>query len=294
MNFFMLPVQSYNQLTGDDIISIDDIVSTIKELDDTFSIPVEFYSQKDNCDIDFADILNKDYQNRHDEMEFLIELVCKNKQSDSSYEILKDEAKNQTDYREEYIGFVGLQNLLDSEIQKYIAYDDSSLRKVYRFIASTFSEYFDLCLWWKRCYPRIIYTNDVFNGCLKMGAYSENYEEINKCLSILNDEGLELFLSETEDYAISALQTLSGVRCSGKGSNEASTFKKKVLYISENKETIECEISCIPHFKLDGAYSNKRIHFSWGREGLLNHKIIVVHIGEHWCQQNEKKAEIIY
>ncbi len=293
MNFYMLPIQSYEQLTADDIISIDDVVCRIKSVDDTFSIPSEFYIQKDKDDIDFLAMLDKHYEVNRDEMEFLMELVYQNKQNDIPYLNLMDEALNQKGYQDDYTGFVEVQEPIDNDIRCYVAHDELSLREVYRLIASAFRNYSDLYEWWSRSYPQISHTKDVFNGSSKIGEYTENYKEINICLSVLNDKGREIFSFLPEDSAINTLQALSGVKCSGKGSNETSAFKKKIRFVNENNEMTEKEISCIPHFKLDRAYSNKRIHFSWGQKDLINHQIIVVHIGEHWCEENEKTAELI-
>lgn len=88
------------------------------------------------------------------------------------------------------------------------------------------------------------------------------------------------------------LQAKSGVTCSGKGSNESGTFKKKILLKDEKNREFHTEISCIPHFKIEKKHSDKRLHFSWGKEEIRKNAIIVVHVGQHWSSENEKEALI--
>ena len=76
------------------------------------------------------------------------------------------------------------------------------------------------------------------------------------------------------------------------GSNEGGSFSKSVKYTQSNNRESTFTISCIPHFKLDAAYSDKRVHFSWGIEEIENHSIIVVHVGRHWTKKNERESSV--
>lgn len=75
-------------------------------------------------------------------------------------------------------------------------------------------------------------------------------------------------------------------------SNESGTFKKKILLKDEKNREFHTEISCIPHFKIEKKHSDKRLHFSWGKEEIRKNAIIVVHVGQHWSSENEKEALI--
>lgn len=106
----------------------------------------------------------------------------------------------------------------------------------------------------------------------------------------------ELMDEERKQYSeqelLEVLQAKSGVTCSGKGSNESGTFKKKILLKDEKNREFHTEISCIPHFKIEKKHSDKRLHFSWGKEEIRKNAIIVVHVGQHWSSENEKEALI--
>lgn len=290
----MLPVYSYDLFSAELLLSFEKMIDTIKANGDTFCVPEEFYTIKDVQGIDFQDVVERvfdenQYEN-HDEMEFLMNMIYCNNQVDDSYNELLQECQRQDEYRNEYIGFVKDQADVGSPVFKYTATDEESLHKVYRNVADHFTDYLELYAWRTRCYPAILFTNDAFSGSTKIGTYQNNVAEMRKCLVVLNDDASFLYDSMSEEEAISSLQAKSGVKCSGKGVNERSAFKKKVR-IKKNG-SVEYEISCIPHFKLEEAYSNKRLYFSWGRDEIDNHKIIVVHVGEHWNSGNEKLADI--
>lgn len=286
MNFSLLPLSSYDAIDTETVLVIDSLIKELVNHGDSFLVPIDFYTSQDSNHVDFTSIIEKRYVEQHDELSLLVDLVFKSKTIDLSYEELFEIALDQNDVKDEYTGFVKDSVEKDSPIYCFTTTDEESLRVVYRNIASFFTEYNHLYDWRERCFPKLLFTQDAFANGEKIGSYRENYDEIVKCLSALNDEGQQLYQDRTEDEAISALQVVSGIHCSGKGANETSTFKKTVLYQPEESSLVEFEVSCIPHFKLDTAYSDKRLHFSWGRDKIDKHKIIIVHIGEHWKKEN--------
>ena len=286
MNFSLLPVCSYKDLIEEKIWNMSSVIERIKNEGDSFSVPSEFYTAKDSEGNDFLSYIEKITGPRHDEVELLMSMVYQNKQSDRPYTDLICDVERSEEGTEEYAGFVCDYINKGLSFYRMIAINISSLTEVYRYTARLFSDYATFFAWRKKCYPDLLFTNDLFSKTDKIGSFQENYSEINKCLSILNDKGRELFLNGNEEEAIASIQAMCGVRCSGKGAGETETFKKKVQFGHEESTCKQYSISCIPHFKLDSAYSNKRVHFSWGREEISNHRIIVVHIGEHWSNEN--------
>ena len=286
MNFYLLPLSSYNAINPETVLVIESLIKELVDHGDSFIVPVDFYTTQDKDHFDFTSIIETSYTVNHDELSLLVDLVFKSKTSDLTYEELFEIVRTQNDVREEYTGFIKDSYEDESPVNRFTTTDEKTLRIVYRNIAASFDEYGHLYDWRERCFPQLLFTKYAFENSEKIGSYRENFCEIQKCLAVLNDEGQKLYQKRTEDETISALQSTSGVRCSGKGANESSTFKKKVRYRTGKSRFVEFEISCIPHFKLDNAYSDKRLHFSWGRDEIEKHKIIVVHIGEHWKKEN--------
>ena len=286
MNFSMLPICSYRDLIEEKVWDMSSAIERIKSEGDSFCVPAEFYTTKDREGNDFLSYIENITGPRHDEIELFMSMVYQNKQCDRPYTELIRDVERCKEGTEEYTGFIC--DYINEELSFYrmIAINIPSLTEVYRYTARLFSDYATFFTWRKKCYPDLLFTNDLFSRTDKIGPFQDNYSEINKCLSVLNDKGRELFLIGNEEAAIASIQAMCGVRCSGKGSEETETFKKKVQYDSEQSTRKQYTISCIPHFKLDSAYSNKRVHFSWGREEISNHRIIVVHIGEHWSKEN--------
>lgn len=176
-------------------------------------------------------------------------------------------------------------------------YGKDNITLVYRFVMRKFDKYEQLLNWCKRAYPNLLFTDDAFSTADKIGTLKENLPQIDAALCALNeikvgDHGI------TESEALGYLQAKTGIECTGKGRSEEQTFKKNVKWKgTDDKKEEGCKrkaISCIPHFKLDKSYSNKRIYFNWGLKEILDGKIIVVHVGTHWDETvNKREAEIM-
>ena len=287
MAFFLWIADNFNRIEIDSIIKLSTVVKVIKESGDIFSIPTEFYSKVDANNKNIYEVLDALSKIDSNAAMLLSSILFKNKTVDESYEDLFGRIDNP----DELIGFVTV-NLID--IDDNTAVDESSLKSVYRFQIHKFRTYNQLFRWGKRAYPELLFTEDAFNEAHKMGNFTDNAEEINKVLAALNDFGKNLYRQEGENEAMSSLQRLCGVNCSGKGANESSTFKKMIKYKKSDDSFDSVQISCIPHFKLETRYSDKRIYYCWGREDINNHAIIVVHIGGHWEDSNNGKMSSLH
>lgn len=152
--------------------------------------------------------------------------------------------------------------------------------------------YNDLYEWSERCFPNLMFTEDSFIHAEQIGSFQDNKLDIINALETLDELMDEERKQYSEQELLEVLQAKSGVTCSGKGSNESGTFKKKILLKDEKNREFHTEISCIPHFKIEKKHSDKRLHFSWGKEEIRKNAIIVVHVGQHWSSENEKEALI--
>lgn len=165
------------------------------------------------------------------------------------------------------------------------------LPKVYLQMINDFT-YNDLYEWSERCFPNLMFTEDSFIHAEQIGSFQDNKLDIINALETLDELMDEERKQYSEQELLEVLQAKSGVTCSGKGSNESGTFKKKILLKDEKNREFHTEISCIPHFKIEKKHSDKRLHFSWGKEEIRKNAIIVVHVGQHWSSENEKEALI--
>ena len=101
---------------------------------------------------------------------------------------------------------------------------------------------------------------------------NQDVEEVFKILNFLNYEGKKIFneLLRNVDTTIKKFNATNGFRCSGGKSI------KKVVKINGNDH----ELDFTAHFKIQTAYSNKRLYFSWGNDNVK--KIVIGYIGKHW------------
>lgn len=284
VNFYLLPFVSYDGLTDEAVQHMQELIECIKDNEDIFVVPNSFYSCEDESNKTFFDFL----EGEDNSVKRLIrEMICYNPHIEKSYEELYEDILN------EFNGYVAQEKkTAPEEAQEYVTCEKSNLVTVYRHMAKRLSTYEEYYAWRKKCFPRLLFTKDAFDKASHMGILKLNVEEMLKCMGCLNDMGYFWYKQYGEPEALAKLQAASGVACTGKGSNETLTFKKKVeLYDADGNKHI-CEISCIPHFKLETKYSDKRVHFSWGKEQINDHSIIVVHIGPHWSSSNENVATI--
>lgn len=141
------------------------------------------------------------------------------------------------------------------------------LPKVYLQMINDFT-YNDLYEWSERCFPNLMFTEDSFIHAEQIGSFQDNKLDIINALETLDELMDEERKQYSEQELLEVLQAKSGVTCSGKGSNESGTFKKKILLKDEKNREFHTEISCIPHFKIEKKHSDKRLHFSWGKEEI--------------------------
>lgn len=284
VKFYLLPFASYDRLTDEAVQHLQDVIDCIKDNDDAFIVPNSFYSCEDESHKTFLEC----FKGEDNSIKRLLrDMICCNTHTEKSYEELYEEFQN------EFNGYVAQEKkFVPEELQEYVTCEKNNLAIVYRNMSQKLNTYEEYYAWRRKCFPRLLFTKDSFDKAGHMGILKLNVEEMLKCMGCLNDMGYSWYNQFGEQETLSRLQASSGVACTGKGSNETSTFKKKIeLYDSDGKKHV-CEISCIPHFKLESKHSDKRVHFSWGQEQINAHSIIVVHIGPHWSSSNENTSTI--
>lgn len=289
MTFYMMTPDKYSNICAASVDRLIDLIDVICNQGDSVKKPNDFYYATDNDGRSFNDYLSDDQVKKDSLYRLFIKTIFQQSDSDKTLDELKRIAINENGI----LGFIKDNRDYSSELIDYIATDKNTLKKVYRIMLYRFVDYSELQEWCSRAYPKLLFTEDAFTSSDKMGRFSENIGEINTVLSTLNDYGNESFRGKSEADALRSLQSICGISCSGKGANEHSSFKKKVLYQDQQGEIKKYDISCIPHFKLDTAYSNKRVYFCWGRDEINNHAIIVVHVGEHWNDLVNKQLALI-
>ena len=290
MTFYMMVPYRYSDISVDSVNRLISLIDVINNLGDNVKKPRDYYCATDEEGKSFYDYLSDDQVERDSLYRLFVKTVYQRSDSDKTL----SELNNIVIYENGILGFVKDIREQSSELFEYIATDEETLKKVYRIMLYRFMDYTDLQAWCKRAYPELLFTEDAFKYADRMGRYANNIRNIDTVLSVLNDYGKTIYVEQAEADAIKTLQSKCGVSCSGKGANEHSSFKKKVLYCNQQGESIDYDISCIPHFKLETVYSDKRIYFCWGKDEIHEHAIIVAHVGEHWDDSvNKKLAQII-
>lgn len=273
VNFYILPVHSYSELSVKDI---SEVIEQLEENGDRFFVPDEFYTTKDCNGQDFWGL----YSSINSEIKLFINKITKKRVANYSYADLISMAS--ADYHTRFVCDFNFQESVYTP--EHLAKNDKTLIQAYRNCAKFLEDYAELFDWKYRCYPKLLFTEDSFGTNKQAVGDYGLFEELNCCLSALNDMFEELKLYPNEER-LRRLQTETGIRCSGKGGKETQSFDKTVcIKLKENNQVVEKKftISCIPHFKLLRADSDYRLYFSWGRSEIQDFAVIIAHVGEHW------------
>lgn len=120
------------------------------------------------------------------------------------------------------------------------------------------------------CFPYLLFNQEEKSLNFK-GYTQENLEEIFRILCFLDECGMKEFEACNRDAGATLKRFESnGFICSG-----GQPIKIDCL-VNGKRETL----NCTPHFKIESAYSNKRLYFAWGND--KNGQIIVIgKIGGH-------------
>ncbi len=284
INFNLLPFANYGDLTDEAVCEINELFDKIKDNEDDILVPNEFYTCADETGKTFYEYIG---EVKDSVSQLLMYTICQNKSIDSKYEDLFIETMNA------FEGYIAHERkVAPDSVQEYLVCESCDLPNVYRNFSKRLNTYSEYYLWRSRCFPELLFTKDAFDDAEQIGTFRAKVDEVTACLGCLNDKGKEAYSKYEEQEALAALQAICGIVCTGKGSNEKTTFKKEVEIISPDRKKYVYNISCIPHFKLESRYSDKRVHFCWGQEQINNHSIIVVHIGRHWSSFNERLSVI--
>ncbi|MBS5465105.1 MULTISPECIES: hypothetical protein [Clostridia] len=280
VKFVLSPLNNIVSLNEVNINHVDLVIDRIKSNGDKFFIPNDFYTTKDRNGKTIYDYLFE--QGKH-EIDLLRQIVLQTSGVDESYTEL---------FSQDKVGYVTFDKSGFQEEKRMLCAEKmEDLPKVYLQMINDFT-YNDLYEWSERCFPNLMFTEDSFIHAEQIGSFQDNKLDIINALETLDELMDEERKQYSEQELLEVLQAKSGVTCSGKGSNESGTFKKKILLKDEKNREFHTEISCIPHFKIEKKHSDKRLHFSWGKEEIRKNAIIVVHVGQHWSSENEKEALI--
>lgn len=286
IDFYLLPSRNYRNINNDEALRFGEKVDDIKKTD-YFFVPDAFYDEEDEEGVSAAQYLYSDQQN--DISSYLQEIISKQKSCRKTYEtineveekgymvIARKDAENVDkelcvfETEESYEnGIVKRSDVLEVK-RKYLA--KSETYEIFKDRVST-------------CFPKLLFYDRAFSNARALGRLEEISGELIRHLVALNDYGQRIFgeCEGNEEKALSALKSRCEIVCSGKGSNETLSFKQKVKFMEK-----DYNITCNSHTKFYNGNNDQRIYFSWGREEICDHRLIVISIGPHWEKVLKKK-----
>lgn len=135
------------------------------------------------------------------------------------------------------------------------------------------------------CFLNSHFADNILDEMRYIKNFSDYTEEITKCLSILNDEAIELYEEYHDDLKTAMAILQSKLRKCSPDSKNAKFLKYPFKYYEQidgkNIARIKM-IECSPHLKLIREDSNLRIYFSWKDTEIDNgEKVLVGRIGRH-------------
>ena len=279
IDFYLLPSLNYHNIDENEAYEFGERTEFLCRNEKVY-IPNEFYDIPDQNNITAMDFLYGDAPN--DISNYLMDIISKQKTSYSTY----SEINNKKEY-----GYLPITKKDIPEIEKHLCVvsindveEDKGLKvndvtKIKRFYIKEVADYVIYKNRVKECFPNIIFHNDAFVSVGKLGKCTDVVEELTRHLSILNDNGKKLydFHNKNEKDTLAELKSGYGIECSGKGSNEEESYNKDMIYNDK-----KFHLTCNPHTKFYNKRTDQRIYFCWGRDEIEHHKIIIVHIGNHW------------
>lgn len=267
VKFYLIPVQSSESISTEAMKTLKEVILQIKENADEFTILNNFYL--------ISDIFNKGKLDS--DTKFLLQL-SKGDQYNDVDDIDLSDYHNQ---------LVSMEKDNDLNVNdKRLIFDKESLIHNYQDIALNLLNFSELFDWKKKCFPRLLFTEDSF-GINKnpfnssILRFNELFNKTVQCLTELNNKIDELITKDISERIVILQASLNNISCSGKGNNETQMFEKKVYVIFQNSRS-DYTISCTPHFKLIRNDSNYRIYFSWGNNNIREKSFIITKIGGHW------------
>ena len=268
IDFYLNPSDDYGKISYNDAYDLDTNIGKLKKSDNVL-VPEEFYEIKDKNQVCAAEFLFSEEDN--DVKRYLNEIISKQK---STYDSYKDiDMKNEFGY----IIFPsddippGKENIA---VKNTVApnNDITKVKRNYILKVTTYDDYMERI---KAAFPDILFHDNAFEHIKKLGKFTEVVQELTSHLTVLNDFAKKIYDENAgnEEETFRKIKSTHNITCSGKGSNENTDYKLKCRGIT---------ITCNPHTKFGNGHNDQRIYFSWGRNEIENHKIIIARIGDHW------------
>lgn len=275
---YLLPSQNYQMINNNDLLELDKTVSSILEKDIAL-VPDEFYEVPDSNGISGTDYL---FCNGQSDLNiFLLNIIERQKHSTKKYrEICQEEdtaytliSESDAPEDKQHLCVKSTEDLYKNDM---VTVND--LLRIKRYYLNSVVDYDSYVKRCSVCYPALIFHEDAFRSIKKLGKFSSISKELTRHLEALNDYGYFIYNRyNNEETALKYLESKCKITCSGKGSNEHISFKKQMVF-QGNTYTITCN----SHTKFFNGNNDQRIYFSWGRDDICNHKIIIISIGPHW------------
>lgn len=280
INFYLLPAQSYRGIDLDTALDFGDRIQEIKKTDEVM-IPNSFFEVSDKEGMCAGEYLYE--KNQSDVVRYLQEVIKEQKISDDTYEEIYENNSEK--------GYVVIseKDILPDASELCVlntdeCYQDGEIipgdviriKRIYLARAKSYEEYVNKM---PDCFPQLFFYEGSSDNIQKLGKIAEVNKELSRHLSALNDYGKRIYdeCAGNEENALHKLKSTCDITCSGKGSKETLSFKKKICYQDK-----EYTISCNSHTKFLKGNNDQRIYFSWGRDEIQNHNLIIMSIGRHW------------
>ena len=282
--FYILPIDSLDDLEKSGLDQLRRVIECINNNSDIIQLAPNFLEPDANGKTIF------DNRELNSTIMYLLQFLGKGKS-------VPDEI-NMSDYHNQFLALDNKKSISG----KYVVQTENDLTLCYQNCAHLLLNFSELFQWKKKCFPKLLFTEDSFGNNQKAFSVSSStttyttlYNQTVECLSVLNnntDDLLQLEISKRIEHLRAKLPNIS---CSGKGSNEKSTFTKNICIVIKNKEgnkLINSHITCAPHFKLIRKDSDYRIYFSWGNKDTPQPAFIIAKIGKHWSSMDESLSHI--
>lgn len=268
IDFYLNPSDDYGRISYDDALVFDKNIEKLKESDNVL-VPTEFYEIMDKNQVCAAEYL---FLGEGDDVKtYLSEIITKQSTTSDLYKDinLKGEVGYiifPSDDAPQGKEAITVKNTVEPNN------DITKVKRNYIQKVTTYDNYVERI---KVAFPDILFHDNAFDHIKKLGKFSDVVRELTSHLTLLNDFAKKIYDENAgnEEETFRKIKSIYGINCSGKGANESIDYK------------LECRgvmITCNPHTKFGKGNNDQRIYFSWGRDEIEDHKIIIARIGDHW------------
>lgn len=288
IDFYLLPSRNYRNIDIDEALTFEEKINHIRQ-NDRFLIPDAFYDEVDEEGVSAAEYLYLDEQN--DINSFLQEIISKQKSCRETYEMINEMeekgyvviSRKDAENADKELCVFDTKETYESGIVRNS--DVLKVKRKFLFEADTYEVFVDKVT---VCFPKLLFQENAFTNIKELGRFGEIKEELLRHLTALNDYGKRIYneCGGKEEKALVGLKSKCGIVCSGKGSKETLSFKSIMNFKGERYS-----ITCNSHTKFYDGNNDQRIYFSWGREEIDDHSLIIVSIGPHWEKVIKRKKK---